>query len=111
MDDKLVYVHRLTKLDFKELENTEGLRFEEQTVPDGSHGEVTLFTAIFSMSALLTLAAYLLRKHEYQTFEETIEIHHTDGRIEKRTIKWNSKKIEAPEADIIRQIRGSNPLE
>lgn len=111
MTEISVMIQGLNKLDFKEMQNIEGIRFEEQIVPEGSHGEVTLFTAIFAMSALTALAAYLLRKNENQTFEEIVEIHHPDGRIEKRVIKWNSSKSEAPEADIIRQIRGPIPLD
>ena len=105
-----VRISGLSKLDSKEMQNIEGIQFQEQMVPEGSHGEVTLFTAVFAMSALMTLAAYLLRKHDKQSFEETVEITHPDGRIEKRTIKWNSVKSEAPEAEIIEQIRGPLPL-
>ena len=110
MTEMSVSIQGLKKIDYLEMKNEGGVRFEEQPVPKGSHGEVTLFTAIFAMSALMTLAAYLLRKHDNQSFEETVTIKHPDGRIETRTIKWDSKKSEAPKADIIKQIRGPLPL-
>ena len=110
MTEMTVQIHGLLKLDVKEIEDEDGVRFEKQMVPEGSHGEVALFTAIFAMSALTTLAAYLLRKHDNQTFEETVEIQHPDGRSERRVVKWSSASSEAPEADIIRQIRGPDIL-
>jgi hypothetical protein len=114
MTEASVRVAGLTKLDVQEVqreiqrEGVEGVRFEEAPVPEGSHGEVALFTAIFVMGALSTLASYLLRKHDNQTFEDVIEIEHADGRRERRVIRWNSAKSEAPKADIIRQIQGTS---
>jgi hypothetical protein len=99
-------LHGLTKLDTRELGKSPGVRYEESTVPEGSHGEVTLFTAIFAMSALTALASYLLRKHNDQSFEETVDVSYPDGRREKRKIRWKSTSREAPEAEIVRQIRG-----
>jgi hypothetical protein len=107
MPEPTIRLTGLTKLDVKQFERAPGVTFEEVSVPKGSHGEVALFTAVIAMSALSALAAYILRKHNYQTFEETIEIVHPDGRVVKHTIKWEAKKSEAPEAELIKQIRGS----
>jgi hypothetical protein len=105
MAEATVALEGLSKLDKLELERL--IRFEANPVPQGTHGEAVLFTAYFAMTALTALAAYLLRKHDYKSFEETIVIEHPDGRKERRTVKWNSSKSEAPEADIIAQIRGA----
>jgi len=101
-----VRVSGLDKVDQLDMEVEPGVRFEEMDVPAGSHGELTLLTAYFAMSALSTLAAYLLRKHDGESFEEVVEIVHTDGHIEKRHVKWTRDSSEAPPAEIIKQIRG-----
>jgi len=106
MTEMNVRISGLTKLETKELEKEPGIRFEKDAVPEGSHGEVILFVAIFSMSALTTLAAYLLRKHENKSFEETVEVVHPDGRVERKVIRYKHDKTQAPDAAIIGQIRG-----
>jgi 2-methylaconitate cis-trans-isomerase PrpF len=106
MAELTVRLEGLTKLDVLEIERRPDVRFEEATIPDGSHGEVTVFAAIFAMSALATLAAYLLRKVNNESFSEVVVITHPDGRTERRTVKWQKGSAEAPEAAIIRQIRG-----
>lgn len=100
-----VRVSGLDKVDQLEMEEERGVRFEEMDVPAGSHGELTLLTAYFAMSALTTLAAFLLRKHSGESFEELVEIVHPDGGVEKRHVKWDRRSSEAT-ADIIKQIRG-----
>ena len=105
MENSTVRIEGLTKFDTLEIGRHSDVTFEEASLPEGSHGEVTVFAAIFAMSALSALAAYLLRKHNNKSFEETVEIQHPDGRREKRTVRWSSSKSEAPEADIIRQIQ------
>jgi hypothetical protein len=101
-----VRVSGLNKVDQLELEGELGVRFEEMAVPAGSHGELTLITAYFAMSALTALAAYLLRSTEDELVEEDVDIVHPDGRRETRHVKVHRKKSEAPAADIIKQIRG-----
>jgi hypothetical protein len=108
MTDMNVSISGLTKLDALEMEDAEGVRFEEVPVPRGAHGDLTLLTAYFAMSALSTLAAYLLRKHNGMSFEETVMITHKDGRREERRIRYQSSSSEAPEAAIVKQIRGSS---
>lgn len=107
MSEVTVSVSGLTTLDKLELEGTPGVTFEEVDVPPSSQGELTLFTAYFVMTGLATLAAYLLRKHDGQSFEETVIITHPDGRREERRVKWNRTSTAPPEAEIIRQIRGA----
>ena len=106
MGEAKVRLHGLTKFDRSELGKMEGLEYSEEELDAGAHGEVTTFTVVFTMALISTLAAYLLRKHKGSSFEEYVEIIHSDGRIERRKISWNSHSSEAPEADIIKQIRG-----
>ena len=103
---EMIRLSGITKLDRLELDGVEGVQFEETKIDADAHGEVTLFTAMIAMAAVSALAAYLLRKHNMEDFEEEVEIVHSDGRVEKRRIKWTKSSTEAPEADIIRQIRG-----
>ncbi len=107
MSDMTVSISGLNNLDKLEIGAQPGVRFEEMTLPPGSHGELTLLTAYFAMTALTTLAAYLLRKHDGQSFEEVVVITHPDGRREERRIKWNRTSTAPPEAEIVRQIRGT----
>ena len=104
MADIIVRVAGLTTLDKEEIDGSPGVTFKQIAVPKGAQGELITFTAIFAMSALATLAAYLLRKHDEEEFEEIVELVHPDGRIERRTVRYRGKKVEAPEAEIIKQI-------
>ena len=106
MNERVVSIAGLNKLDQLDLEGTPGVRFEEIEVPPGAQGELTLLTAYFAMTALTALAAYLLRKHEGEAFEEDVTITHPDGRIEVRRIRYKADRSAPPEADILRQLRG-----
>lgn len=100
-----IRVPNLHKIDMLEHSDVEGFRFEECKVPDGTHGELTLYTLVLSLTAISALAAYFLKKHDRQSFEESYEIVRADGSSEVRTIKWSASSSEAPEADLIEQIR------
>lgn len=106
MHEPVVSISGLNKFDQLELEGTPGVRFEEVQVPPGAQGELTVVTVYFAMSALTALAAYLLRKHDGETFEEKVTINYPDGRSEERWVKYNRNSSSAPEADILKQIRG-----
>jgi hypothetical protein len=99
----------LSKFDRRDLGEGPGIEYQENQLEGGQHGEVITFVALFAMSAVPTLAAYLLRKHSGQTFEEDVEIVHPDGRIERRRVRWRANSAEAPEASIIKQIQSSLP--
>jgi hypothetical protein len=109
MSDMTVSISGLNNLDRLEIGTQSGVRFEPVEVPRGAHGEMTLLTAYFAMTALTALAAYLLRKHDGQSFEEIVVITHPDGRREERRIKWNRTSTAPPDAEIIRQIRSPLP--
>ena len=109
MADATVRIDGLTKLDKMQIGTVPGVSFEESTIPDGSHGEVTVLAAVFTLQALATLAAFVLRKQNNESFSETVEIQHADGRKEKRVIKWTKDSAEAPDASIIRQIQNYTP--
>jgi hypothetical protein len=108
MAETTVRIEGLTKLDMLQIGKPDGVRFEEAKVPDGSHGEATVFAAVFTLNALALLGAYLLRKWNYESFSETVTITHQDGRVEKRTVKWSKESAEAPDAAVIRQLRGTD---
>ncbi len=107
MAEMTVSISGLNKLDQLEIGDHPGVRFEEMPVPKGSHGELTLLTAYFTMSALTLLSAYLLRTQESDVIDATIIVNYPDGRREERRIRWNRSSTSAPEAEILKQIRGS----
>jgi hypothetical protein len=107
MNGEHIRLGGLTKLDCQDLGQAEGITYEKAELEEGAHGEVAVFTVMVSMALISTFAAYLLRKHDRQSFEEDVEVVHADGRIERRHIRWNSQSSEAPDAEIIRQIRGA----
>lgn len=106
MNDVRIRLAGLTKFDTRDLGANAGIEYVESGLEPDSHGEVTLFTAMISISLISTVAAFLLRKHNHQSFEQEIEIEHADGRIEKRRIRWSGESSEAPDAKVIAQIRG-----
>jgi hypothetical protein len=107
MANEVIRLQGLTKLDRYEIGEGEGISYEEAELEGGAHGEVTLFTAMITMALVSTVAAYLLRKHSGESFEEDVEIIHADGSIERRRIRYKAQSAEAPEAAVIRQIRGA----
>lgn len=82
-----------------------GVTFEEESIPNRALGEPATFTIIVAASAISTLAAYLLRKYEGESFEEEIREELPDGTIRFRKVKWKKMSSEAPEKEIIEQIQ------
>jgi hypothetical protein len=105
MDEPRIRVKGLTKFDRRDLGDAPGINYEEVTLDSGMSGEVGTFTVMVTMALVSTLAAYLLRKHGRESFEEDVEIVHSDGRVEKRRIRFRAAHSQAPQADIIRQIQ------
>lgn len=99
-------VRGLTKLDKKQLSDP-GITFTEETLDDHAHGEVVTLVAIVTTSAIGALAAYFLRKHRGESFEETVEEVRPDGTIKRRVVKYSKSSSEAPDAAVIAQLRGS----
>jgi hypothetical protein len=109
MKEPKIRLTGLTKFDKLDLGEGPGVEYQESELDAGQHGEVTVFTVVLTMALVSTLAAYLLRKHGGQSFEEDIDIIHSDGRIEKRRIRWRANNSEAPEAAIVKQIQAGFP--
>ena len=86
------------------LQNESGVEFIEESIPDGAMGEPATFTIMVTASAISLLAAYLLRKHKGESFEEEIREELPDGTIRFKKVKWKKSKSEAPKTDIIKQI-------
>jgi hypothetical protein len=95
----------LTKFDRRDLGDAPGMEYQEATLDTGQHGEVATLTVMVTMALVSTVAAYLLRKHGRQSFEEDVEIVHPDGRTERRHVRWRAESAEPPEPAIIRQIQ------
>ena len=95
-----------TKVDVFELKEVPGLKIEKQEIPASTYGEPTTFVVIVTLAAISALSAYLLRKHNGETFTEVVELIHPDGRIERRTVHWEKNSVEAPDSALIKQIRG-----
>ena len=110
MSEPRIRMKGLTKFDRRDLGDAAGINYEEVTLDSGMFGEVGTFTVIVTMALVSTLAAYLLRKHGGQSFEEDLEIIHPDGRVEKRRIRFRAAHSEAPQANVIRQIQAGISL-
>jgi hypothetical protein len=96
----------LTKLDALELTGDPSFRLQENSIPDGTYGELTTITAYVAVSGIAALAAFLLKKHNGEEFVEEVEEVKPDGSIKRRVVKWKKSSTEAPDASIIKQIRG-----
>jgi len=111
MQSESIYVlHGVTKREKMQLSSEPDIKFEEEEIPDGAIGEPATFIIMVTMAALSTLAAYLLRKHKGESFEEDVEERLPDGTVKIRKVKWTKSSSEAPEADIIKQIQGVTSL-
>lgn len=99
-------VSGLTKLDALELASNPAFRLEENHVPNGAYGELTTITAYVAVSAISALAAFLLKKHHGEEFVEEVEELKPDGSITRRIVRWKKNSTEAPDASVIKQIRG-----
>jgi hypothetical protein len=100
-------IRGLTKIDRKQLEKEPSIQFIEEPTPAGTHGELVTLSAVVTVSAISALAAFLLKKHRRESFEELIEEIGSDGSVKRRVVKWSKESSEAPDAAIIKQIRGS----
>lgn len=96
----------MTALDRVTLGKIPGVTFSEVEIPDRTHGEVVTLVAIIAPLAIPALAAYFLKKHEGETFEEHIEVTAADGTVIKRTIRYRKDASTSPDAEVIKQLRG-----
>ena len=104
--ETLYRISGLTKFDALELQADPAFRVEENSVPDGTHGELTTLTAYVAVSGIAALAAFLLRKHHGEEFVEEVEEVKADGSIKRHIVKWKKDSTEPPDASVIKQIRG-----
>lgn len=109
MNEPKIRLTGLTKFDKAELGDRPGIEYQKAELEAGQHGVVDVFTATIAMALISTAAAYLLRKHNETSFDEVVELEHSDGRIERRVVRYRTGQSEAPEASIIKQIRGDLP--
>lgn len=96
----------LTRIEALRLKDVPGVEVREDSLPPGVYGEPTTLTIVVTVAALSAVAAYLLRKHDEQYFEEEVTVHHPDGRTERRRVRWQSSKTEAPHDSVIKAIQG-----
>ena len=105
-NDPEYWIAGLTKFDALELKKNSAFRVTEEQVPNGAYGELTTITACVTVAGISALAAFLLKKHNGEEFfEEVVEVK-PDGSTKRRVVKWSKESSEAPEASIIKQIRG-----
>src|SRR4051794_34865411 len=91
-----------SKFDVIGIEQSVDLIVEEEKIPDSAYGEPTTFLIIVSLAAISSLAAYLLRKHNQESFTETVEVIDPNGRVERRTIHWDKNSVEPPDSSLIK---------
>lgn len=101
--EQIYMVHGISQREKMLLETDSNFSFEEEEIPDGALGEPATFMLL--AMGISTLAAYLLKKNNDESFEETISIKMPDGTIETRTVKWIKSSSEAPGSEIIAQIQ------
>jgi hypothetical protein len=105
-DDVTFEIGGLTQIDAERLRDRSGVTLREATLPQGTYGEPVTFTIVVTAVGLSTLAAYLLRKHQGETFTDELIVRHPDGTIEHRRVHWEKSATEAPEPSIIKTIQG-----
>lgn len=96
----------LNRFDKLELEKNPLFDLTPIELAPGRQGEPVLFTAVVVVTAISALAAFLLKKNRGKTFEEEIEVILADGTTIRRRVRYKESSSEAPDAEIIRQIRG-----
>lgn len=109
-DDLTFEIGGLTRIDSLRLREIDGVSIREDTLPAGTYGEPVSFTLVVTVGGLATLAAYLLRKHRGESFEEEITTTHPDGRKEHRRVRWSKSASEAPDVSIMKAITSSFSL-
>src|SRR5438045_9444160 len=84
----------------------DNVTFEEQSVPEGTHGEIGMLTAILIMSSisLKGYIGYLIYKHHGETFEEEIELETPSGGRLKRRIRYRKSEGESAEAALAKEL-------
>jgi hypothetical protein len=95
----------VAKLDRMELEADAAgakVRFEDETLPDGQHGELAT-TAIITVSVLglKLLAAWLMKDRDTTRIRRTVETVDRDGRKQVETIEIDLSSSKAPKADVL----------
>jgi len=106
-DEVTFEIGGLTRIDALRLRDRDGVTLREAALPQGTYGEPITFTMVVTVTALSTLAAYLLRKHQSEEFHEEIIINHPDGRQEHRSAHWTKSATEAPEPSVVKALMGS----
>ncbi len=105
MSESTFRIRGLTKLDQRQLSDP-GITFTEERLDGHDHGEVVTLVAIVASSAITALAAYFLRKHRGESFEESVEEVRADGTVKRRVVKYSKSSSEPPDAAVLRQLRG-----
>jgi len=102
---QFIRIPGLSKLDYLELkENLENIdvRFEDEKMKGGQHGELlTTAVILLSISAVKLLGLWLVKNRDRNRIKKKIEIIGADGsrRIENIDIDLSSSK--SPESDVI----------
>ncbi|WP_123909455.1 hypothetical protein [Chryseobacterium sp. G0162] len=98
-----IQLHNIPKHEIG-LEEFTGIDLIPEEIPEGAIGEPLTFTLAVTVGGLGIVAAYLLRKSKYKSFEENIEIVKPDGTKIKKVIRYKEKQAEAGKAEVINQI-------
>jgi hypothetical protein len=104
-----IRVPGLTNLDELELRkklDPSALRIEKDDGSSDIHGELATATAIVivSLAALRVLAVYLVKSHDRQEFEKTVEVEGKNGEKRKAVIRYKSSSSKEPEAAVLEQL-------
>jgi hypothetical protein len=96
---------KLDKLEIDEYLDAGSVRFENESMPGGKHGELlTIAVVAATIIGLRGLAAWLLKDREHNRIRKRIEIVHADGTTHIETIDMDLSASQAPKAAILKEL-------
>jgi len=109
MSGEITYrLHGISRLQKMQLGKSAGVDFEPEPIPDSAYGEPATFTMVVAVSAIATLAAYLLKdRKDSESFVEVEECRPDGTKITKRIQLRSSEEVAGKEISaIVKQITG-----
>ncbi len=96
---------RLDRLEIGHELGADAVRFEEEALPDGQHGELaTTAIVVVTVLSLKVLASWLIKNRTSNKIRKTIEIVGADGSRRSETIEIDMRTSTTPERDIMGQL-------
>jgi hypothetical protein len=98
----------LSGLDQEELQELlhEKVQFEEPSVPEGTLAEPATIAAIVTLGSgvLFAFATWLSKRRRSYLWQQTIRIHHPDGRVEEQSLTVKAASEDEVKAQVLQQL-------